>query len=228
MSSTTTNLSLHKIDLTDAPPDITVLNPNWDKLDEEITNLAAEVSSAGIKIVAATSSNGVAYEGTANGVTALFAGLAVMFVPNMTSTNTTPTFNLNGLGAKNIRRKLSVGTATTAISGYKSWLYTGKPYLMVYDGTQWVTADLTKPCGDDIYGTVPIKSGGTGASDAPTARTNLEVYSKDEINNLFANAQITIDNVVTENGTNPVTSAAIVAYVADQIAKITDFEEVEF
>lgn len=33
MSSTTTNFGLHKIDLTDAPPDITVLNQNWDKID---------------------------------------------------------------------------------------------------------------------------------------------------------------------------------------------------
>lgn len=36
MSSTTTNYSLHKIDLTDAPPDITVLNPNWDTIDTEL------------------------------------------------------------------------------------------------------------------------------------------------------------------------------------------------
>lgn len=39
MSSKTTNLQLHKIDLTDAPPDITVLNQNWDKLDTEVQSL---------------------------------------------------------------------------------------------------------------------------------------------------------------------------------------------
>lgn len=33
MSSKTTNFNLHKIDLTDAPPDITVLNQNWDIID---------------------------------------------------------------------------------------------------------------------------------------------------------------------------------------------------
>lgn len=33
MSSKTSNYSLHKIDLTDAPPDITVLNENWDTID---------------------------------------------------------------------------------------------------------------------------------------------------------------------------------------------------
>lgn len=36
MSSKTTNYNLHKIDLTDAPPDITVLNQNWDKIDQEL------------------------------------------------------------------------------------------------------------------------------------------------------------------------------------------------
>lgn len=39
MSSKTTNYELHKIDLTDAPPDITVLNPNWDTLDAKIKEL---------------------------------------------------------------------------------------------------------------------------------------------------------------------------------------------
>lgn len=39
MSSKTTNLNLHKIDLTDAPPDITVLNQNWDILDAEIQEI---------------------------------------------------------------------------------------------------------------------------------------------------------------------------------------------
>ena len=42
MSSKTANLNLHKIDLTDAPPDITVLNQNWDTLDEKVHNLETE------------------------------------------------------------------------------------------------------------------------------------------------------------------------------------------
>ena len=42
MSSTTTNYGLHKIDLNDAPPDITVLNPNWDTIDELLYELSSE------------------------------------------------------------------------------------------------------------------------------------------------------------------------------------------
>ena len=36
MSSKTTNFNLHKIDLTDAPPDITVLNGNFDIIDAQL------------------------------------------------------------------------------------------------------------------------------------------------------------------------------------------------
>lgn len=44
MASKTTNYNLHKIDLTDAPPDITVLNGNWDKIDTELKGRATLVS----------------------------------------------------------------------------------------------------------------------------------------------------------------------------------------
>lgn len=43
MASTTPNLALHKIDLTDAPPDITVLNQNWDIIDEQVKTLQDDV-----------------------------------------------------------------------------------------------------------------------------------------------------------------------------------------
>ena len=36
----TTNYSLNKIELADSPPDITVLNPNFDKIDTELKNLS--------------------------------------------------------------------------------------------------------------------------------------------------------------------------------------------
>ena len=38
MSSKTTNYNLHKIDLNDSPPDITVLNQNFDTIDEKLAN----------------------------------------------------------------------------------------------------------------------------------------------------------------------------------------------
>lgn len=51
MSSTTENLGLHKIDLNDAPPDITVLNQNWDIIDEEVANISENITPEAIGAV---------------------------------------------------------------------------------------------------------------------------------------------------------------------------------
>lgn len=45
MSSKTTNYNLHKIDLTDAPPDITAINPNWDTVDTKLKELETKTTS---------------------------------------------------------------------------------------------------------------------------------------------------------------------------------------
>ena len=45
MASKTTNYNLHKISLTDAPPDITVLNENWDKIDTELKDIDDKASN---------------------------------------------------------------------------------------------------------------------------------------------------------------------------------------
>lgn len=42
MQQTTGDLRLHKIELHDSPPDITVINPNWDKIDTEITGMKSQ------------------------------------------------------------------------------------------------------------------------------------------------------------------------------------------
>lgn len=46
MAKKTTNFNLHKIDLTDAPPDITVLNENFDIIDAELHTLKEEGGGA--------------------------------------------------------------------------------------------------------------------------------------------------------------------------------------
>lgn len=50
----------------------------------------------------------------------------------------------------------------------------------MYDGVQWVI-DIVRPSVSNLYGTVGVSQGGTGAADAATARTNLDVYSKAEV-----------------------------------------------
>ena len=45
LAQKTINYKLHKIDLTDAPPDITVLNPNFDTIDKELKGLHDAVAT---------------------------------------------------------------------------------------------------------------------------------------------------------------------------------------
>lgn len=59
MSSKTTNFNLHKIDLTDAPPDITVLNANWDTLDTQLKTLTDRPSVTVDSALSGTSTNPV-------------------------------------------------------------------------------------------------------------------------------------------------------------------------
>lgn len=46
MASKTTNFNLHKIELTDAPPDITVLNQNWDTIDTQLKQAQDDAATA--------------------------------------------------------------------------------------------------------------------------------------------------------------------------------------
>ena len=106
-------------------------------------------------VAAATSSDGVAYTATVSCVESLTAGVSFIMIPNKTSTTTTPTLNVNGLGAKQIKRRLS-NMATTTQSGYaNTWISINKPFTVVYDGTYWIIEGMSKPVGADIYGTVP-------------------------------------------------------------------------
>ena len=119
-----------------------------------------------------TAGSGAAFTAAVNGITALAAGVRFTMIPHTASTTIAPTLDVNGLGAKNIRRRLSSGTASTTTGGSTGWLGAGKPINMVYDGTYWI-ADLPQPNSADIYGTLAVDDGGTGATTPEAARTNL-------------------------------------------------------
>lgn len=125
----------------------------------------------GVDIVT-TAGTGAAYTATVPGITALKAGLTITLVPHTVSTVVNPTLNVNSLGAKNIRRRVSNSTATTVASAAANWLAASKPIRVTYDGTYWI-ADLDRPNATDIYGTLAIANGGTGATTAAAALTNL-------------------------------------------------------
>ena len=140
--------------------------------DDAFLQKVQNAGAGGIPIVNAASTDGVAYTATLDNVTALSAGLAVWFIPGTTTTSTAPTFNLNGLGAKSIRRKISLGMATTSGGGVASWLYKGRPFLLVYDGTYWIAEGMTKPGADDLYGSLAATK--VGLSDTTATALGLD------------------------------------------------------
>lgn len=138
-----------------------------------------QVSAHGIK----TAGSGAAYTATVEGITALTAGASFIMIPHTVSTSTAPTLNVNGLGAKTIRRTLSDNSTTTVASELADWLGANKPVCVTYNGVYWI-ADLSRPKASDIYGSVGIENGGHAGTTLEEAQANLGILTMDEIVNL--------------------------------------------
>lgn len=119
-----------------------------------------------------TTGNGAAYLAAVEGFTSLSAGVSFVMVPHVASTSSTATLNVNSLGAKVIRRRVSSNSGETSVGHSNNWLAAGKPVRVTYDGTYWI-ADLPKPSASDLVGSVAIANGGTGATTPSAARTNI-------------------------------------------------------
>ena len=125
-------------------------------------------------IVTATSTDGVTYTATVNGVTALTTGLTITIIPSVVSTSISAKLNLNSLGAKYIRQSTTNNTATGLTPKNAGWMAANKPITIQYDGTQWKTI-AARSNASDLNGTVAIANGGTGATTAEQARENLGI-----------------------------------------------------
>lgn len=136
---------------------------NVDGLDEFVRNQGVS-----------TSGDGSAYTATVEGITSLTAGASFVMIPHVESTAVNPTLDVNGLGAKLLRRRTSSNTNTTTTGSSVDWLASGKPVSVMYDGNWWVV-DLPRPNANDIMGTVQIQNGGTGATTAAEAILNLGI-----------------------------------------------------
>lgn len=99
-----------------------------------------------------TAGSGTAYTVTVPGITELTVGTSFIMVTHVVSASTTPTLDLNGLGAKPLKRRLS-NMATAVQEGYtETWLAAGLPFRVTYDGECWIVEGQTKPALMDLYG----------------------------------------------------------------------------
>ena len=117
-----------------------------------------------------TSGNGSTYTATVSGFS-LATGKSIVMIPHVTSTTTTPTLNVSGTGAKNIRMRLSSSTSSTVPLINSSFLTRNKPVKVTYDGTYWVIDDFIQPDANNLYGTL-ISRG----SSAPSSGTAGFIY----------------------------------------------------
>lgn len=136
-------------------------------------------------IYAATSTDGVAYTVTVPGITSLYAGLQITVQLNRSTASTTPTLNVNGLGAKGIRQPLSTNNVATTAGSLNAWISSACPVTLIYTGSQWKTEHY-RPSAASLYGSVPLDKGGTGATTAEAARANLGAASQADLEALMA------------------------------------------
>ena len=120
-----------------------------------------------------TAGSGSAYTATVKAISGLAVGANFIMVPNVTSTTTTPTLNVNGFGAKTIKVRTSDSTANQMPLPSTGFLSRAQPVHVVYDGQNWVIDDIVQPSASGLVGTVPISSGGTGGTTVAQARNNL-------------------------------------------------------
>lgn len=156
---------------------------NVDKKALEQVIGAVGGSGAGIPVVTAASSDGVTYTATVDGLTKLTNGMMVAIIPAMTSTTSIPTLNINGLGAITIARPMTGNTTNVGYPSADNYYTAGHPILLQYDSGYsstgaWLNVARPKVSASDVSGSIPVTNGGTGASDADTARTNLGAAAK--------------------------------------------------
>lgn len=116
--------------------------------------------SSGIPIFT-TSGTGSAYTANVPEITELVDGMLVVMIPHVESASKAPRLNINGLGAYLINRFRSNFSGAYQVGVELS---ANTPVLLMYKSGRWFACNLTQPDAQDLFGTVPVSTGGTGAS----------------------------------------------------------------
>lgn len=143
--------------------------------------------TTGLHIVAATSSDGIAYVATVPGLTTLTTGTTIIIVPNRSNTNVYPTLNINSLGAKDIRRSSIIDTSMS-YAPTAGLITSNNAFMVRYDGLQWILVDFPYINASAISGT--FKNTVYANSSSQTPATSLLRNSK----------LVTADTNPTNNG----------------------------
>ena len=145
----------------------------------QLFSVSKNINNAGVSVVAATSGDGVAYSATVPGVSELYAGLEVTIIPNIPSTSTAITLDINGLGAKFVRLPLTTNTAILGQPDNESFFVDNRPVKMIYDPEyagkgSWVVVGRQLQSANDLYGTVPVQKGGWNVDTNTTDEDKAE------------------------------------------------------
>lgn len=141
---------------------------------------------AGERIATAHSDDGASYTADLPGICNLYNGLEVTIIPNIANTSSTVTLDLNGLGAKNVRVPLSFNTAALNAPD-ESYFGSGRAVRLMFDAAYlagkgaWKVVGMQKTSAQDLYGDVPVQSGGiainTTSTDEDIATAKERIYS---------------------------------------------------
>ena len=132
--------------------------------EEYVDTKVGEIIPSDVKNVRSftTSGSGSSYTATISNYTAYTKGDIFIMIPHTTATTTSPTLNINSLGAKTIGR-LSYSSGTKVSLRSTTELSASYPVTLVYNGTYFIAIDNKQPYGgNDFYSTISVSKGGTG------------------------------------------------------------------